>query len=156
MLLNFEVSPYFSLFFFFLFHYNIGNSTCGRLSMFCPNCHAYVEENHLLKKNVKKFENVVIEYDARCPACREEIGHMYWGVFTPAQRFRLKEGSLSAPSSPAPPPEASPPFPAENVPVAKEIQLNWPQSSPPEACTCPHCGKLLPKEYKKVGPDSRG
>lgn len=121
--------------------------------MFCPNCNVYLQENHLIKKNVKKFDNAIIEYDARCPACNEEIGHMFWGVFTPAQHLQSKAEQLpDPPPSPQEPPKAFPAVPPQQQPTAAgEIHLNWPQPSEPEVCTCPHCGKLLPKEYKKVG-----
>ncbi|HHY52829.1 MAG TPA: hypothetical protein GX499_06245 [Clostridiales bacterium] len=130
--------------------------------MFCPNCHVYLQETHLIKRNVKKFENAIIEYDARCPSCLEEIGHMHWGVFTPAERFRSKEDKpTEAPPSETPPPpqppEDAPPFapPENDAPPTKEVKLDWPKSSSSGACTCPYCGRLLPKEYRKIDLNSK-
>ncbi len=127
--------------------------------MFCPNCNAYLQEDHLIKKNMKKFDNAVIEYDARCPACNEEIGHMFWGVFTPAEHLQPQAEHPSAPPplQEAPPPESpkmppAPPQQQQESAASKDIHLSWPQPPESEVCTCPHCGKPLPKEYKKSNP----
>lgn len=56
--------------------------------MFCPSCNAFVTESSLIKLNLKQSGSSPVEYDARCPVCLIDIGHVFWGVFTPFPHLR--------------------------------------------------------------------
>lgn len=123
--------------------------------MFCPNCSVYLQEQHLIKKNVKRFDNIEIEYDARCPACEVEIGHMFWGTLTPAEHLPGQVRPSPIPPQPQEDAPAPPSPPREGAPVGAEpgkVSLDWPQPSNPDACACPHCHKPLPSEYQRIDP----
>lgn len=47
--------------------------------MICPICLSFMFEKDLVKSKIKKWQDIDIEYEARCPACGEYIGKMYWG-----------------------------------------------------------------------------
>lgn len=128
--------------------------------MFCPKCGVYLVENDLLQRNVKySMGNVAVEYDARCPNCKEEIGKMSWGKFTihpelSETRFRMEapeeDGSLippppelrtvlrkRAPANPRQQPQPEQPSPADTAPEPPTL---------PEVRVCPHCGRPWPEE----------
>lgn len=108
--------------------------------MICPGCNRYLQQNQLIKANVKGFENIDLVYDATCPFCFERIGRMFWG------RFTLRD-------------------PRKNA--ARGAEKSPPQSEQPPrpVYICPHCSQPLPKEVSSLqqqrttaerrGPDRR-
>lgn len=128
--------------------------------MFCPKCGVYLRDTDLIQRNVKfAMGNVPVEYDARCPNCSVEIGHMSWGQFIihpelepthykDAPQFPEKKRLIPQP------PEmrtvlrqygsAGRTQPAQQE-TAKQDQPKAPAEEQPTRI-CPHCGQPWPEE----------
>lgn len=126
--------------------------------MFCPKCGEYLKEADLLQRNVKyAMGNIPVEYDARCPSCTEEIGHMSWGRFTVNPQLagtRYRDGEPEQAPDPLipPPPELRTvlrPRKNPNRPEPAPISPESPDLSDepvPSTRLCPHCGQPWPEE----------
>ncbi len=88
--------------------------------MICPNCHTPLQQDQLVKANVRGFENVDLVYDTLCPFCHAHIGQMFWGKLT----LYTAHGRGESIAPPA----------AEYDPIRRPAGVR----------ICPHCGEPLP------------
>lgn len=128
--------------------------------MFCPNCHAFMNESHLIKSNAKVMSDVAVEYDAVCPNCKVHIGRMFWGELrlapglTAYEPFRLKQEQMETdepePAGEEPATEEEPffeDFASEEERFAEDESIPSPTR---RSYFCPHCGKILPDDLSQL------
>lgn len=127
--------------------------------MFCPNCHVYMGEAHLIKSNAKVMSDIAVEYDAKCPNCKTHIGRMFWGELrvapglTPYQPIDYHR----PPEEPEPPEEETAAEPTEEPFFQEELTeedrfAEDPSIPSPQRRSyfCPHCGKILPDDLSQL------
>lgn len=128
------------------------------MRMFCPKCGMYLSEGDLVRRNIKyAMGNVAVEYDARCPGCTEEIGHVSWGQFTlhpelNNTRFEAEPPPAEKESLIPPPPEIRTVLrrrkaeePAVHIPPPPIPDIRLEEDEPPITRICPHCGRPWPE-----------
>lgn len=109
--------------------------------LFCPSCHNMVTEIMLIKSNARFMpgNNAPVEYDARCPFCKEEIGRMSWGQLTIPpelkEKFDAAHGNAAGRGKLAD---------TDRRPVPAEPESGEGQESGVKRC--PHCGGILPED----------
>ena len=131
--------------------------------MFCPKCSAYLLEKHIIKTKVKKFADVDVEYQARCPHCRTEMGTVIWGKLYVSKDLLQQIPGLAAQQDVAltQAPQEEDPLPVEPTepkptePEADKYQNDFarpddgsfydlPSVLPGMTDICPCCGQKMP------------
>lgn len=122
----------------------------------------HLTESDLVRRNIKyAMGNVAVEYDARCPGCTEEIGHMSWGQFTvhpelSTTRFDQEPPPPASEPLIPPPPEIrsvlrrrkteDPVLPKIEVPPPTLPDLQFGEAAEASVRVCPHCGRPWPED----------